>query len=148
MNPSFILFGLVLTSFFVEFSGILPGGLIVPVYLSLYYQEPERIIGTLGVSLIVLLMMKFLAKTFLLSKKQKFSLTIILSSLLTFFWWKWLPFLFPADFIFKTVGWIIPGLFASTLDRDGFLKTLLFTLLITTALFLFYQYGFLALQQS
>ena len=105
--------------------------------------------GQISFHIILKIFRKFLPIFFRIktrSKKQKFSLTIIISSLLTFFWWKWLPFLFPAYFIFKTVGWIIPGLFASTLDRDGFLKTLLFTLLITTALFLFYQYGFLALQ--
>jgi len=43
--------GLVLTFLFAEITGLVAGGLIVPGYLALYFDQPIRILATFVISI-------------------------------------------------------------------------------------------------
>ena len=138
MIVAFSLLGLFFTSLFTSFVAITPGGMIVPLYLSLYLKEPERIIGTITIAFITLFLYRILSALFLIDKKKTVLSMILIATLLTYTWWKFMPALFPSDFIFKTAGWIIPGIFANTLHKQGIIKTVLSCSICTILLFLFY----------
>lgn len=145
MTSVFLIFGIVFSSLVVEFFSIIPGGLIVPAYLAIFYSEPLRIVGTFSVASITLVLMKFLSGRFLFEKKKKFIITIIISSLFTFFWWKAMPFIFPKGILFETAGWVIPGLLASCMDKHGYFKTLFYTLVVSGVLAALYFFFFIKL---
>ena len=138
MSLLFVLFGLTFTSFMIEFFCISPGGLIVPVFLTAYIFNPQAIIGTFFVASLTFLFLRHLSHFFLIQKNKGLVLTIAFSTLLVFLWRKYLPFYFPHSFVFETVGWIIPGIFSYTMQKNGFFKTIWFTFFTTLCLFPFY----------
>jgi poly-gamma-glutamate biosynthesis protein PgsC/CapC len=138
MIVAFSLMGLFFTSLFTSLISITPGGMIVPLYLSLYMKEPERIVGTVAVSFTTLFLYKIISSLFLIDKKKTVIIMILISTLLTYTWWKFMPALFPFDFVFKTAGWIIPGILANTMNKQGLIKTVLSCSICTLSLFLIY----------
>ena len=138
MNVIFVLLGITVTSFISEFFCINPGGLIVPVFLTTYLTTPEAIIGTFFISTLSFLLFFNINKLFIIQKKHRFIIIIIISSALVFIWRRYFPHYFPQDILFETVGWIIPGIFSFTMTKNGFLKTSFFTILTLLFLFPFY----------
>lgn len=143
MNAFFILLGITLTSFITEFFCINPGGLIVPVFLTIYLSKPEAIIGTFLISSCSFFVFFLMNRFFIIQKKQRFIIIIMISSILVFIWRKFVPHFFPHDILFETVGWVIPGILSFTMTKNGFFKTTFFS--IITLLFLFPLYLLLRL---
>jgi len=138
MNVLFVLLGLTATSFMIEYFCISPGGLIVPVFLSAYIFKPQAIIGTFVVASSSFFILRQLNHYFLIQKNKRLVLTIVISTLFVFLWRKYLPFYFPHNTLFETVGWIIPGILSYTMQRNGFQRTVSFTFFTTLCLFPFY----------
>lgn len=130
----FVLIGLTVTSFITEYFSMIPGGLIVPVFLAAYILKPEAIIGTFIVASISLIFLFFLNQFFLIQKKKRLIITIAISSIIVFFWRKYLPSFFPDDLLFEAVGWVIPGILSMSMQKNGYFKTLIFTLFVTLCL--------------
>lgn len=126
----YVLLGLTATSFITEFFCILPGGLIVPVFLTTYIYQPEAIIGTLVIASGSCLLFFIVNHFFLIQKKRRFVLIIMFSATLVFVWRKFFPYFFPNDILFETVGWIIPGILSFNMAKKGFFKTIFFTMII------------------
>ena len=136
MSLLFLLFGLTVTSFITEIFCISPGGLIVPVFLSAYFHNPQAIIGTFLVASFSFIILKQINCYFLIQKNKRLVVTIALSAILVFLWRKYLPFYFPHEIMFETIGWIIPGILSYTMQKNGFFRTVLFTFLTSFFLFL------------
>ncbi|HOO34100.1 MAG TPA: poly-gamma-glutamate biosynthesis protein PgsC/CapC [Thermotogota bacterium] len=139
----FSMVSLFFTFIFTALTQIIPGGIIVPMYFSLYMKEPERLIGTICVSFLTLFLFKLLGYFFLIDKKKQLVILILISTLLTYTWWKFFPALFPGDFVFKTTGWIIAGILTNTMIKQGILKTLISCSVCTMFLFFFYSVFFI-----
>lgn len=117
--------GIAIGFLFYEIVGLSPGGIVVPGYIALFVDQPIRIMVTIGIAIITYYIVLFLSNYLILYGKRRF-LTMILISFLV----KWLVesfiFQFPVTNIeIQSIGYIIPGLLANEMQRQGILPTLL-----------------------
>ena len=115
--------GLLASLAFIGLTGVYPGGIIVPSYLALFLSEPQRVIGTLAAAFLTLLVYRVSCRWLILFGRRRFVFLILVGGLwaaacLTVF-----PALFPATLEYRVIGWVIPGLVASHLDRQGVVVT-------------------------
>jgi poly-gamma-glutamate biosynthesis protein PgsC/CapC len=119
-----ILVGLAVALLYVEFTGVVPGGLIVPAYLALYLDQPGRIAATLGAALLAFLVFRLVSPRFLLFGRRRFVLMLFLGALFGQAWVLLWPHLATASLDLRVIGWVVPGLLANNLARQKFWPTL------------------------
>lgn len=127
--------GLVVGFIFYEITGISPGGVIAPAYFALFIYEPDRIIMTVIIAMIVYFIIRGLSQFLLLYGRRKFLLAVLLS-----FFLKLLidTLIQPADIIkldLQSIGYIIPGLIANEMGRQKITPTLLSLGIVTLIIF-------------
>ncbi len=129
-----ITLGLLFSLLSYEIFGLAAGGIVVPGYLSLQLSHPERLLGTLIVSLLTYVIIKALGNfTFLYGRRQML-LCILIGCLLANFSRYFLELNVAATSLeLQAVGWVIPGLIAHWFNKQGIFKTLC-ALLITSIL--------------
>lgn len=116
--------GLVISLLFTEAVGFAAGGFVVPGYIALYLDQPYRLVGTLLASLAAYACLRF-AGHFLLIYGRR---TLVLSVLLGFLFGI-LTSRLPESGItapsgaLTAIGFIIPGLIAYWMARQGIAKT-------------------------
>jgi poly-gamma-glutamate biosynthesis protein PgsC/CapC len=131
--------GLLVSLLFIGITGIYPGGVIVPSYLVLFVHSPERIAGTLAVSLLTLLCYKLASNYLILYGTRRFVFMVLVAGAWTLMWLRFFPALLPASLEFRVIGWIVPGLIANTLERQGILITLASLTTVTVAVYILAQ---------
>jgi len=119
-----LLIGLVLALLWAEITDLSPGGIIVPGYFALYLDRPLRAAATLAVALLTLTIYRFLARHLILFGRRRFVLMVLVGAVLSQAWLLVLPRLFAAPVELRVIGWIIPGILASSLVRQKVLPTL------------------------
>ena len=116
--------GIAVSFLYYELVGLSPGGMVVPGYLALFFLQPNRIITTLLVALLTYFSVHILSNYIILYGRRRFLAAILLGFLM-----KWLI----EGFIVKmpisgielqTIGYIIPGLIANEMRRQGIFPTL------------------------
>jgi poly-gamma-glutamate biosynthesis protein PgsC/CapC len=120
-----IAIGLILTLFSSEITGFMAGGLVVPGYIAFILDKPELLIGTLIASFITLILLKIISNFSLLYGRRRLLVTVLLG------------FLFSEltriiaktpvgeiAIMIRAFGFIIPGLLAYWMDRQGIIPTL------------------------
>ena len=116
--------GLCISLLFSEFFGIAAGGMVVPGYVALYLNRPVVIITTVLVSLLTYFIVNALGAFIIIYGRRRTVLMILLGFLLG-----WLVRLLepvplgPQVVELSIVGYIIPGLIAIWMDRQGILET-------------------------
>ncbi len=115
--------GLLVSLLFIGVTGIYPGGVIVPSYLALYMNSPGRIGGTLLVSLLTVLCFKIASNHLILFGTRRFVFMVLVAGFWTFLWLRFFPQLLPSSLEFRVIGWVVPGLIANNLERQGILVT-------------------------
>ncbi len=132
--PIAIGIGMFISLFLTETLGITAGGLIVPGYIGLSMFTPYDIVLTFIVSIITIGIIKFLSKFILIYGKRRLVLCLIIGFLIGF------PFIQKSEIDFienikgiYIVGYIIPGLIASWMDRQGIIRTIS-TIMITSSI--------------
>ena len=115
--------GMILSLVFTETLGVTAGGIIVPGYIALYIDDPIKVISTIFVSFLVFWIVRILSNFMLIYGKRR----LVLSLLLGFF----LGYIskiyfsnFDSIYDLSVIGYIIPGLIASWMDRQGVLRTI------------------------
>ena len=123
--------GVVLSLIYVEITGVLPAGLIVPGYLALIFDQPVFIVMLLVVSLVTyLLVTRVFGRIVILYGRRKFAamlLTAIVLKLALLYFYPVMPF---EIFELRGIGVIVPGLIANTIERQGLAHTLGSSLLL------------------
>ena len=119
-----ILIGLAVSLLYVEITGLLPGGIIVPAYFALYAGQPWRIAATLAAAGLAVAAYRFLSGRLLLFGRRRFVFMLVLGGLIGQVWLVLWPKLFSTPTDLRVIGWIIPGLLANTLARQRFGPTL------------------------
>ncbi|MBC8256260.1 MAG: poly-gamma-glutamate biosynthesis protein PgsC [Candidatus Marinimicrobia bacterium] len=123
--------GMVLSLFLTETLGVTAGGIIVPGYIAMYLENPERLLITFGVSIFTFLMVKLLGKYIMVYGKRRLVLALLIGFLL--------GYLSRSENIittelsnmdFMVIGNIIPGLIANWMDRQGVLRTISTVLIV------------------
>ncbi len=126
--------GMVLSLFLTETLGVTAGGIIVPGYIAMNLENPERLVITFGVSIITFLLIKLLSQYIMVYGKRRLVLALLIGFLLGYLSRSEnmvTAGLGTTDFI--VIGNIIPGLIANWMDRQGVLRTIS-TVLITAGI--------------
>ena len=131
--------GLLISLMFIGITGIYPGGVIVPSYLVLFVQTPERIAGTLAVALLTLLCFKLASCHLILFGTRRFVFMVLVAGLWTFFWLRFFPSLLPASLEFRVIGWVVPGLIANNFERQGVIVTTASLVIVAVAVYFLAQ---------
>jgi poly-gamma-glutamate biosynthesis protein PgsC/CapC len=126
--------GLLLSLGFIALTGVYPGGIIVPSYLVLFLSEPLRLAGTLGAALLTWGVYLVASRWFILFGRRRFVFLIFVGGLSAFFGQTVLPFIFPISVEFTVIGWVIPGLIANQMERQGVVVTTASLALVTVLL--------------
>ncbi len=131
--------GLMASLVFIGITGIYPGGVIVPSYLVLFMRSPERILGTLIVALVTLLCFKLASNHLILFGTRRFVFMLMVAGAWTLLWLRFLPALLPASLEFRVIGWVVPGLIANNMERQGVLVTSASLVAVTVAVYFLTQ---------
>jgi len=126
--------GMVLSLFLTETLGVTAGGIIVPGYIAMNLESPERLVITFGVSILTFLIIKLLSKFIMVYGKRRLVLALLIGFLLGYLSRSENMItvgLGTTDLI--VIGNIIPGLIANWMDRQGVLRTIS-TVLITAGI--------------
>ncbi len=117
--------GLVISLIFSETLGLAAGGMVVPGYLALMIHEPLRIAGTIAVALLTLGVLRLLSRYVLIYGRRRIVVAVLigfalgaLSRDLLLLQYKGIP----VDL--RTIGFVIPGLIANWMERQGAIQTL------------------------
>ena len=124
----------VILSFLVtELTGLLTGGMVSAGYLAFYFSEPMRILSTFLLSAIIALILRLSREFLILYGRRRFMLSILLSILFVYALEKAYFILSPLSLDLRVIGYIIPGLIANDMEKQGIIRTSL-ALIIVTAL--------------
>lgn len=144
MADELIIFGVLASIVFLELTQISPGGIIVPGYIAMLLDDPVRVAVTVVLSLITWGAIRLLSEVVILFGRRRFAVFIVVSFLL-----RYLTALATAEASLPVttalvIGYLVPGILAYEIDRQGAVKTLSSMLLVAVAL----KLVFLALTKS
>ena len=124
----------VILSFLVtELTGLLTGGMVSAGYLAFYFSEPMRILSTFLLSALIALILRLSRDFRVLYGRRRCMLSILLSMLFVYALEKAYFILSPLSLDLRVIGYIIPGLIANDMEKQGIIRTSL-ALIIVTAL--------------
>ena len=134
MSDELIIFGVLASIVFLELTQISPGGVIVPGYIALTLDDPLRLAVTVALSLLTWGAVRLLSEHIILFGRRRFAVFIIISFLL-----RYATGLITAEAHLPisaamVIGYLVPGILAHEIDRQGVVKTLSSMLLVAVAL--------------
>ncbi len=123
--PLSIGLGLAVSLFFTEVFGIAAGGMIVPGYLALNLVQPLNVALTVGAGFLTFAIVHTLSSFVIIFGRRRTVLMIIIGYLVGMLVsWSAAGFAPTPEGELRVVGFIIPGLIAIWLDRQGIVETL------------------------
>lgn len=119
------LVGVILALLFTEWTGLSPGGIVVPGYIALHLDQPGRVLVTLAVALACLGLYRLAAMFLILYGRRRFVFLLLAGMVLAQAW----SFLSPSGPAgespeLRVIGWVVPGLLANSLERQKIAPTL------------------------
>lgn len=120
-----VILGIIISIIYYEITEISPGGIIVPGYIALYLNQPDKIFATIILSLATFIIVDILSKYIIIYGKRRFGITIIISLIISQIFQNIMPYLsIPLLFAATPIGFIIPGLISQDINKQGITKTL------------------------
>jgi poly-gamma-glutamate biosynthesis protein PgsC/CapC len=122
-----------------EFLGVSAGGLVSPGYLAFFLDVPLRIVSTLALALLTFLAVRLIQRYAIVYGRRRFMAAVLVSLAGSWIFERLFFFagslhLASIDQDIRIVGYIIPGLIANDMLRQGAVKTILMTLLVALVL--------------
>lgn len=114
--------------------GLMTGGMISAGYLSLYVDQPLRIVATLILAGMLCGLGRLMSKFTIFYGKRRFFFMVLTGIALAWLTEKYLLIHFPLSQDMRFVGRLIPGLIANDIYRQGALRTVLALALSTVLL--------------
>ncbi len=108
--------GMVLSLILSETLGVVAGGIIVPGYFALHLQHVPSVFMTFFIACLTYLIIHILSKFLLIYGKRRLILSLLLAFIIGIIFRAFVNF--EVDYI----GFIIPGLIASWIDRQGIVR--------------------------
>lgn len=123
--------GLAVSLLFSELFGLAAGGMVVPGYIAIFLGKPMDVLLTLSASILTYFIVHMLS-SFVIIYGRRRTVMMILVAYIVRMLMELIPFdslasielLSIGDPSFKVVGYIIPGLIAIWIDRQGMIETL------------------------
>lgn len=117
--------GLVASLLFTEAIGFAAGGFVVPGYIALHLDRPLQVLGTILASLVTYACLKLAARFLLLYGRRSLVLAVLLGYVFGALTTRIPTFgLSELESGIAAIGFIIPGLLAYWMTRQGILQTL------------------------
>ncbi len=114
-----------------ELLGIFTGGLVSAGYLAFFLEQPYRILSTLLLSLVVYGLTRLIGRVVILYGRRRFMLTVILGILLGWLYESQSYYISGISQDLRIIGYIIPGLVANDMCKQGIWRTVLMILVCT-----------------
>uniref|UniRef100_A0A7C6EKA3 Poly-gamma-glutamate biosynthesis protein PgsC n=1 Tax=candidate division WOR-3 bacterium TaxID=2052148 RepID=A0A7C6EKA3_UNCW3 len=117
--------GMMLNLLLTETIGLAAGGIVVPGYIALNIHQLDMVISTIIIALITYLLLYLLSRFILLYGRRLLIVSIIIGYLLGY-----LTRLYPSisfeslTFDVTTIGFVVPGLIAYWMQRQGIVETI------------------------
>ncbi len=116
--------GLAISLIFIEMFGFAAGGMIVPGYLALALNRPLDVVVTIGAGFMTFAIVHTMS-SFMIVYGRRRTVLMILTGYLVGMLVRYTAGAFaPTDTEVSVIGFIIPGLIAIWLDRQGIVETL------------------------
>ncbi len=118
--------GVAFSLLFHEIFGLAAGGIVVPGYIALNFHDPFKLAGTLIVSLAAWMCIRIISQFVFIYGRRR----MVIAVLLGFIFGILSRFAFTSDTLdvfggkLEAIGYIIPGLIANWMERQGVYKTI------------------------
>ena len=121
--------GLVVSLVFTEILGLAAGGLVVPGYIALYLDQPLRVLATVVAALLTYGVVRLLGQFILLYGRRTLVFCVLAGFLFGYLTRYFLIFNAAVGVgldaqLLQSIGYIIPGLIAYWMMRQGIAETL------------------------
>ena len=126
--------GMVISLFLTETIGVMAGGIIVPGYFALYLQNPIQTTITFFIGCLTYLIISMLSKFMLIYGRRRLILCLLLGFLLGYCF---RLVVVTNNLELNYIGFIIPGLIASWMDRQGVFRTVSVIMIVASIVHLF-----------
>ena len=126
--------GMVISLFLTETIGVMAGGIIVPGYFALYLQNPVQIITTFLIGIVTYYIVYFMSKYLLIYGRRRLILCLLIGFLIGYILRLTISGI---NLDINYIGFIIPGLIASWMDRQGVIRTISVILIVASIVHLF-----------
>ncbi len=127
--------GLIIGFIFYELTGVSPGGVIAPGYFALFIHQPNKIVMTILIALVVWGILELLSRNLIVYGRRKLLLSLLLSFSLKILIEQWIQPLQQFPFDIQSIGYIIPGLIANEMSRQRFVPTISALGIVTAIVF-------------
>lgn len=133
MSDTILIIGIISSLIFYEITGISPGGIIVPVYIAVYIDNPLKIFMTILSAILTYLFVEFFSNIVIIYGKRKFTVYIVVSLITKIILEKIGFILYENDIFLATsvIGSIIPAIIARDIEKQGYLKTISMMLIVS-----------------
>tara|TARA_Y100001970_G_scaffold169464_1_gene207205 strand:+ start:1650 stop:2114 length:465 start_codon:yes stop_codon:yes gene_type:complete len=108
--------GMLVGLLFSESLGVMGGGVIVPGYFALHLQDLNSVFITFFISILTFVVISILSRYLLIYGRRRVILSLLLAFLIGLFFREYINL--------EYIGFIIPGLIASWMDKQGVLRTI------------------------
>ena len=136
--------GIAVSMLWHEKKNLSPGGVIVPGVIALYiFTKPLLILYTIIVALGTYLLVKYISNYVILFGRRRFSVVMLMSFVLVWAMEYLGGLTANSELEFRVIGFIIPGLIANEMERQGIPQTIsaLSVTTIATAIIIFLLIG-------
>lgn len=117
--------GIVISLLFTETLGVAAGGIVVPGYVAFQLHHWDQVIGTLIAATLTWVIVKGLSQIALIYGRRLLVICILVGYILGYFTRIFSPVTIKAGlYDLSAIGYVIPGLMAYWIERQGFLRTL------------------------
>lgn len=127
MLNTILIIGIISSLLFYELTEISPGGIIAPVYLAIYIDNPQKIIFTILLAVATYLLVSLLSNIMIIYGRRKFAVYILTSLIIKILFERLGITLLASYDIFisaSAIGVIIPAIIARDIEKQGYLKTI------------------------
>ena len=117
--------GMLISLLFSETVGVMGGGIIVPGYFAMYLQDSLSVFFTFIIAYITYLIIYFLSKYLLIYGRRRVILSLLIAFLIGLIFRRGIDssFIETNSLDIDYIGFIIPGLIASWMDKQGVSRT-------------------------
>ena len=127
-----IILGLTCSFLAEEFFGVLVGGVVVPGYLALVFDQPLILVSVYLISMLTYVVVEFvLPRYVILFGRRKFVITLIIAMAFKLIFDLCYPMLPFASLTFRGIGVIVPGLLANAYSKQGIPITVASSFIVT-----------------
>jgi len=125
--------GMILSLLLTEIIGLTAGGIIVPGWVALHLHNPFSVFITFFIALIVFVIVEIASKFMFIYGKRRLVISLLLGFLIGLIFNTFLGTILLQKFSIEiySIGFIIPGMIANWMSRQGVIRTV--TIIFITA---------------